>query len=145
MARGMDFRKPVLREYTAPSNLCLCQYRPKVSHYFSHSSGKSLAAFLLHENFLLKASHCIRYVQRTLNNLNWVQINIQVNEDFRYMYGYGPKFFQVLFTTTRVSSVLSCEDLLISSLHGSANIWVFIYLKSSLITSFIIGKMAPKI
>ena len=69
MARGMDFRKPVLREYTAPSSLCLCQYRPKVSHYFSHSSGKSLAAFLLRENFFLKASHCIRYVQRTLNNL----------------------------------------------------------------------------
>ena len=69
MARGMDFRKPVLREHTAPSSLCLCQYRPKVSHYFSHSSGKSLAAFSLHENFLLKASHCIRYVQRTLNNV----------------------------------------------------------------------------
>ena len=30
--------------------------------------------------------------------------------------------FQVLFTTTRFSSVLSCEDLLISSLHRSANI-----------------------
>ena len=27
---------------------------------------------------------------------------------------YGPEFFQVLFTTTRFSSVLSCEDLLIS-------------------------------
>ena len=38
-------------------------------------------------------------------------------------------FFQVLFTTTRFSSVLSCEDLLISSLHRSANIWIFIYLK----------------
>ena len=31
-------------------------------------------------------------------------------------------FFQVLFTTTRFSSVLSCEDLLISSFHRSANI-----------------------
>ena len=30
----------------------------------------------------------------------------------------------------RFSSVLSCEDLLISSLHRSANIWIFIYLKS---------------
>ena len=28
----------------------------------------------------------------------------------------GLNFFQVLFTTTRFSSVLSCEDLLISSL-----------------------------
>ena len=37
--------------------------------------------------------------------------------------------FQVLFTTTRFSSVLSCEDLLISSFHRSANIWIFIYLK----------------
>ena len=54
----------------------------------------------------------------------------------RYRRGHGFKsrtglnFFQVLFTTTRFSSVLSCEDLLISSLHRSANIWIFIYLKS---------------
>ena len=41
-------------------------------------------------------------------------------------------FFQVLFTTTRFSSVLSYKDLLISSLHHSANIWIFIYLKSGL-------------
>ena len=33
----------------------------------------------------------------------------------------GLNFFQVLFTTTSFSSVLSCEDLLISSLHRSAN------------------------
>ena len=45
----------------------------------------------------------------------------------------GLNFFQVLFTTTRFSSVLSCEDLLISSLHRSANIWIFIYLKSSIV------------
>ena len=56
--------------------------------------------------------------------MNWVQINIQVNEDFRCMYGYGPEFFQVLFTTTRFSSVLSCEDLLISSFHRSANMYM---------------------
>ena len=36
-----------------------------------------------------------------------------------------------LFTTTRFSSVHSCEDLLISSFHRSANMWIFIYLKSS--------------
>ena len=41
----------------------------------------------------------------------------------RYRRGHGFKshtglnFFQVLFTTTRFSSVLSCEDLLISSKH----------------------------
>ena len=46
-------------------------------------------------------------------------------------------FFQVLFTTTRFSSVLSCEDLLISSLHRSANIWIFMYLKSSFTLMFI--------
>ena len=46
----------------------------------------------------------------------------------RYRRGHGFKsrtglnFFPVLFTTTRYSSVLSCEDLLISSLHRSANI-----------------------
>ena len=34
-------------------------------------------------------------------------------------------FFQVLFTTTHFSSVLSCEDLLISSFHCSANMWNF--------------------
>ena len=34
----------------------------------------------------------------------------------------GLNFFQVLFSTTRFSSVLSCEDLLISSLHHSENI-----------------------
>ena len=43
-------------------------------------------------------------------------------------------FFQVQFTTTRFSSVLSCEDLLISSLHRSANIWIFIYLKSAFLS-----------
>ena len=31
-------------------------------------------------------------------------------------------FFQVLFSTIRFTSVLSCEELLISSLHRSANI-----------------------
>ena len=80
--------------------------------------------------------------------MNWVQINIRVNEDFRYMkihifalrwrdeikrssqlrtllkrvvvVGFksrtGLNLFQVQFTTIRFSSVLSCEDLLISSL-----------------------------
>ena len=33
-------------------------------------------------------------------------------------------FFQVLFSTIRFSSVFSCEELLISSLHCSANIWI---------------------
>ena len=37
----------------------------------------------------------------------------------------------------RFSSVLSCEDLFISSLHRSANIWIFIYLKSSFTRMFI--------
>ena len=32
MARGMDFRKPRLAEYTAPSSLYLCRYPPDVSH-----------------------------------------------------------------------------------------------------------------
>ena len=32
MARGMDFRKPRLAEYTAPSSLYLCWYPPDVSH-----------------------------------------------------------------------------------------------------------------
>ena len=35
------------------------------------------------------------------------------------------------------SSVFSCKDLLISSLHRSANIWIFIYLKSSFTWMFI--------
>ena len=39
---------------------------------------------------------------------------------------YGPEyfFFQVLFSTTRFSSVVSCEELLISSLHRGANMWI---------------------
>ena len=37
----------------------------------------------------------------------------------------GLKFFQVLFTTTRFSSVLSCEDLLISSCHVTFYCQVF--------------------
>ena len=32
MARGMDFRKPRLREYMASSSLYTCQYPPKVLH-----------------------------------------------------------------------------------------------------------------
>ena len=46
----------------------------------------------------------------------------------RYRRGHGFKsrmglnFFQVLFSTTHFSSVLSCEDLLISSLRRSTNI-----------------------
>ena len=46
----------------------------------------------------------------------------------RYRRGHGFKsrtglnFFQVLFPTTRFSSVLSCEGLLISSIHRSVNI-----------------------
>ena len=61
----------------------------------------------------------------------------------RYPRGHGFKsraglnLFRVLFTTTRFSSVLCCEDLLISCLHRSANIWVFIYLKSSSTWMFI--------
>ena len=49
----------------------------------------------------------------------------------RYRRGHGFKsrtglnFFQVLFTTTGFSSVLSCEDLLISSFHRNANMWNF--------------------
>ena len=46
MARGMDFRKPKLGEYTAASSLCLCQYPPEVSHCsrnrISVSPGKGL-------------------------------------------------------------------------------------------------------
>ena len=36
----------------------------------------------------------------------------------------GLNFFQVLFSTTRFSSVLSCKDLLILFFHHSANIWI---------------------
>ena len=32
MARGVDFGKPRLGEFTAPSSLSLCQYPPEVSH-----------------------------------------------------------------------------------------------------------------
>ena len=32
MARGMDFRKARLGEYTVPSSFSLCQFPPEVSH-----------------------------------------------------------------------------------------------------------------
>ena len=53
------------------------------------------------------------------------------------IFNQAKTLFQVLFTTTRFSSVLSCEDLLISSLHRSGNVWIFIYLKSSITWMFI--------
>ena len=56
MARGMDFRKPRLGEYTAPSSLCSYQYPPEVSHCsrnrISVSSGKGLD-FITNDVFLL--------------------------------------------------------------------------------------------
>ena len=47
MTRGMDFRKPGLGEYMAPSSLLLCQYLQEVSHCSLdriewNSSGKGL-------------------------------------------------------------------------------------------------------
>ena len=56
------------------------------------------------------------YRYRRGNGINW----------YRYRRGNGLKshtglnFFQVLFSTTRFSSALSYEDLLISFLHRSA-------------------------
>ena len=56
MARGMDFRKPRLGEYTAPSSLCLCQYLPEVlrcaRNRTSVTSGKGLN-FITIDVFLL--------------------------------------------------------------------------------------------
>ena len=56
MARGIDFWKPSLGEYTAPSSLCLCQYMPELSHRSGNSitvsSGKSLT-FITNDIFLL--------------------------------------------------------------------------------------------
>ena len=42
MARGMDFRKPKLGEYTDPSSLCLCQYPPEV-HATGYRSAQETA------------------------------------------------------------------------------------------------------
>ena len=56
MARGMDFRKPSLGEYTAPSSLCSYQYTPEFSHCsrnrISVSSGKGLD-FIKNDVFLI--------------------------------------------------------------------------------------------
>ena len=55
MARGIDFRKPRLGEYTGPSSLCVCQYQPKVSqcsrNRISVSSEKGLN-FITNDVFL---------------------------------------------------------------------------------------------
>ena len=68
----------------------------------------------------------------TKQNITWTLLKrVVVNRTWKKFRPVRDlNFFQVLFTTTRFSSVLSCEDLLISSLHRSANIWIFIYLKS---------------
>ena len=81
------------------------------------SSNPVRAGIFFRSNLQLLVS--VVFLKRVVVNWTWVQIP------------YGPEFFQVQSTTTRFSSVLSCEDLLISSLHRSANIWIFIYLKSS--------------
>ena len=56
IARGMDFRKPRLGEYTAASNFRLCQYPPEFSHCsrnrISLSSGKGLN-FITNDVFLI--------------------------------------------------------------------------------------------
>ena len=58
-------------------------------------------------------------------------VGMQVHRNTGARRGHGFKsrtglnFFLVLFTTARFSSVLSCEDLLISSLYRSANMWNF--------------------
>ena len=58
MARGMDFRKPRLGEYTAPSSLCSYQYPPEVSHCsrnrISVSSGKGFNFITNDVNLLSK-------------------------------------------------------------------------------------------
>ena len=58
MARGMDFWKPKLGEYTAPLSLCSCQYPLEVSHCLrnrvSVSSGKGLNFFASDVFMLLK-------------------------------------------------------------------------------------------
>ena len=69
--------------------------------------------------------------------MNWVQINIQVNEEFRYMkiHIFALRWIDEirrssqLRTTTSFSSVLSCEDLLISfllSVYSAALVEVFL-------------------
>ena len=53
MARGMDFRKLRLGEYTAPSSLCLCQYPPEVSHnriLVSSGKGSNFIKYLKYFN-----------------------------------------------------------------------------------------------
>ena len=56
MARGMDFRRPRLGEYTAPSSLCSYLYTPEFSHCshnrISVSSGKGLD-FIKNDVFLI--------------------------------------------------------------------------------------------
>ena len=56
VTREIDFRKPKLREYTAPSSLCLCQHPPEVSHCsrnrISVSRGKGVN-FITNVVFLL--------------------------------------------------------------------------------------------
>ena len=72
--------------------------------------------------------------QTTNKTINWQKQYSRALHRYRRGHGFksrtGLNFFQVLFTTTRFISVLSCKDPLISSFHRSANMWIFIYLKS---------------
>ena len=98
-------------------------------HWESESINCNLSAAVLH-------------VKPSCNNSNLNDIGISLQRADSGSYHFlvtGPKIFriiwklsenwkmnvfQVLFSTTRFSSVLSCEDLLISFLHRSANIWI---------------------
>ena len=70
MARGMDFRKLRLGEYTAPSSLCLCQYTPEDSHFSRNSILASLGKdlnFITNEVFLIG----FPYDKKSANVVMW--------------------------------------------------------------------------
>ena len=68
------------------------------------------------------------YVDQTHSKVpSWLASSVgRALHQYRRGHGFksrtGLNFFQVLFSTTRFSSVLSCEDLLNSFLHHNASI-----------------------
>ena len=59
--------------------------------------------------------------------LQYITEKTEIGENENFFFFSGPIY------NYSFSSVLSCEDLIISSLHRCANMWIFIYLKSSYI------------
>ena len=107
-----------------PMNLHNFVYNRNGEYCIIHFCGISMKSWL---SIFFDSSH-FWLTPKPLGYNEWIMVFIWNSVEKHSVWAWN--FFQVLFTTTRFSSVLSCEGLLISSFHRSANMWIFIYLKS---------------